>query len=294
MSDNTATTVARQLKCLASETYEIGIYDRQNDKMTLRTYTVDSVLKSLRFLKYKNKNGFDIFIRPKGPSGYIFVDDISVTDIARMEKDGYLFSVVVESSPLNYQGWLKFSSAPIDPETASIVGRYLARKYGADMRSSDWRHFGRLAGFTNRKPGYVNEIGHYPYVGIYSTSTAACTNSCETIQQALLEHEKTVPEPPKRSIPSCSRIDNPMDVYSWEISKNKRLWGARYNSSDADWQAVLRMIEVGCTADQIKDVLFESSESVAKRSTTRALDYVDRTVRNALKLFPELPRSPSV
>lgn len=294
MTDNTATTVARQLRCLASDYYEIGIYDRPSDKMALRTLTADGILKSLGFFKYKNMNNHDIFVRPKGPSGYIFVDDITITDIARMENDGYVFAVILESSPLNYHGWLKFSSAPIPTETASIVGRYLARLYGADMRSSDWKHFGRLAGFTNRKPGYVNELGQYPFVGIYSTNSVTCLKAEETIRLALKEHQDSIPVPPTRTIVVDAQVDNPADVYNGEISRSKQLWGSKFNSSDADWQAVLRMIAVGCSVAQIEAVLFEHSESVAKRSTSRASDYVERTIRNAFKLFPERQSRASV
>jgi hypothetical protein len=35
-----------------------------------------------------------------------------------------------------------------------------------DPGAADWRHFGRLAGFTNRKPKHERTDGLYPYVQI--------------------------------------------------------------------------------------------------------------------------------
>ena len=42
----------------------------------------------------------------------------------------------------------------------------MAARYGGDPNSIDWRHFGRLAGFTNRKPQYVDKAERYPFVKI--------------------------------------------------------------------------------------------------------------------------------
>jgi len=287
MTDNTTKTIARQLNYLACSSYEIGIYNRNSDRMELRTFTAKTIFKSINFLKYRNINGHDIFIRPEGPSGFVFIDDLSVSDLTKMGNDGYMLNVAIESSPLNYQGWLKVSESPIPTETASIVGRYLARKYGADMRSSDWRHFGRLAGFTNRKPAYVDEIGQYPFVSIYDVSNKMCPNPKELFSEAIDEHEK---QQAKKSRPMnySSKLrtsSNPIEVYQTEIEVLKSFWGAKYNSSDGDWNAVLKMITSGFNANQISDVLFDKSESVAKRSVPRANDYVQRTITNAFNVI---------
>jgi len=40
----------------------------------------------------------------------------------------------------------------------------LAERYDGDMSSANWRHMGRLAGFTNRKEEHRQPDGRYPYV----------------------------------------------------------------------------------------------------------------------------------
>lgn len=285
MNDNTTKTVLRQLKYLNHTRYEIGIYDRTNDTMLLRSFDRDSIIKSIKFLRYKNMNGEDIFIRPEGESGYIFIDDITITALNKMENDGLKLAIAIESSPQNYQGWLRVSDKPIETHTASIIGRFIARKYGGDMRSSDWRHFGRLAGFTNRKPIYVDELGKYPFVNIYGVSSKLCANPSLLINDALKE-DQDQKQAIKRSLKSVIQSNTtdsscPEEIYSSEIISLKNYWGAKYNSSDADWNAVLKLIGNGFDKEQISQVLFNKSESVAKRSNARADDYVKRTVRRA-------------
>jgi len=288
MIDNTTRTITRQLKYLVSSTYEVGIYDRANDRMHLRSFTAGDIYKSVNFLKYKNMNGHDIFIRPEGESGYVFIDDLTVSDLSAMEKEGFKLAVALESSPMNYQGWLRVSDTALPTETASIVGRYLARKFGADMRSSDWRHFGRLAGFTNRKPGYVDELGKYPFVNIYSVSSKTYSESKMLVKEALIEHQERQEALKRFETPLKPLVGkDPSAVYLEVVGELRTYWMAKtgkYNSSDGDWNAVIKLLRLGFNQDQISQVLFDHSDSVAKRSNARANDYVRRTIINAQKL----------
>src|SRR5206468_8273642 len=47
---------------------------------------------------------------------------------------------------------------------STAVAKSLAEKFHGDLGSADWRHFGRLAGFTNRKEKYRQPDGDFPYV----------------------------------------------------------------------------------------------------------------------------------
>ena len=72
--------------------------------------------------------------------------------------------MIVETSPGNYQVWLKHSER-LNKEVSTAAARALAEKFGGDRGAADWRHFGRLAGFTNRKAKYLDaSTGLYPFV----------------------------------------------------------------------------------------------------------------------------------
>ncbi|HEY6341571.1 MAG TPA: DNA-primase RepB domain-containing protein, partial [Bryobacteraceae bacterium] len=58
------------------------------------------------------------------------------------------------------------SLCPLEPALATAVARHLARTYGGDLSSADWRHLGRLAGFTNQKPARRTLCGYPPWITI--------------------------------------------------------------------------------------------------------------------------------
>src|SRR3984885_11227976 len=81
-----------------------------------------------------------------------------------MKRAGFSPAVVVETSPRNYQAWLKHPES-LNKELSTAAARALAEKFGGDRGAADWRHFGRLAGFTSRKAKYRDaSTGLYPFV----------------------------------------------------------------------------------------------------------------------------------
>lgn len=72
-------------------------------------------------------------------------------------------------------------------------------KYGGDKDSADWRHYGRLAGFTNQKPDYVNKIGKRPFVLLRSNSGKVCQKGPEMLirAQTIIESRKGKAQKPK-------------------------------------------------------------------------------------------------
>jgi len=79
-------------------------------------------------------------------------DDLSADAIAGMKEIGFWPALIVETSTQNFQVWLNHGRV-LDQERSTQVAKELARRFVGDPSSADWRHFGRLAGFTNQKPG---------------------------------------------------------------------------------------------------------------------------------------------
>ena len=126
---------------------------------------------TLRFLRVRNGEGWDVYIQPYAESrnpGYILVDldDRGPEIIEAMRADGLAPCVVLQTSPGNLQVWVHVSPTPLEPSVASAIGRCLARRYGGDLASTDWRHLGRLAGFTNQKPQRRDGRGYAPWVKV--------------------------------------------------------------------------------------------------------------------------------
>ena len=77
--------------------------------------------------------------------------------------------MVVQTSPNNFQAWVKHPEV-LDKETSTAAARALAQRFGGDPGAADWRHFGRLSGYTNRKDKYKGSDGLYPFVRLMESS----------------------------------------------------------------------------------------------------------------------------
>src|ERR1041384_2481481 len=171
----TSQAIRRQLAAMPNELYLIRLIHRPTRRPFPgeRLWTATQLLHAttVRFLRARNREGCDVYIHPfagRHNAGYILVDlDRSDgTMIESTRSHGHDPCVVLETSPGHLQAWVHISNSPLDPKLATAVGKQLARTYGGDLASTDWRHLGRLAGFTNQKPQRRNWRGHAPWVKV--------------------------------------------------------------------------------------------------------------------------------
>jgi hypothetical protein len=167
-SNPTTTAVRQQIIAMGSQLFEVGIFLPEtagvDANMLLRVWDQDTLPYSVPWLQRQNHDGRHIFIRPKGEHYLSLVDDLNADALAAMDRDGFHPAVVVETSPSNFQAWLKHPQQ-LDKQLSTATARALAERFGGDAGAADWRHFGRLSGFANRKPRYLDvATGLYPMV----------------------------------------------------------------------------------------------------------------------------------
>src|SRR5438552_17647878 len=154
---------------MSSELFEVGLFKpappgAQNwVEMLLRTWDLKTVVESIPWLKFQNLDGRNIYIRPKGEHALSLVDDLSSQVLERMKHSGFTPAIIVETSPENFQAWLNHGKV-LAKDVSTAAARALAEKFNGDPGSADWRHFGRLSAFTNRKTRHQTAGGHYPFV----------------------------------------------------------------------------------------------------------------------------------
>jgi hypothetical protein len=153
---------------------------------------------TIRFLRARNREGFDVYFRPyvlDHNAGYILVDldNAQPTVLAAMRDTGHAPCAVIETSPGHLQAWIRVSAEPLPPKVATPISRHLARLYHGDRASADWRHVGRLAGFTNQKPQRRLPSGWPPWVKLQHAAAGLASDSrslAEAAVHGLTQHSK--------------------------------------------------------------------------------------------------------
>ena len=148
-----------------------------------------STESTVRFLRIRNREGCDVYVQPYADNrnaGYVLLD-LDHTDAAtleRMRANGHQPCVVLQTSPGHFQAWIRVSAVCLEPAVATFIARQLAHIHGGDLASADWRHLGRLAGFTNQKPLRRQGNGYAPWVQLVQAQVGSATNGPLLVQAA--------------------------------------------------------------------------------------------------------------
>ncbi len=189
----TVRAIRRQLAAMPHDLYLIRLIHSQTREAfpgeRLWTATQLSQETTVRFLRIRNREGCDVYIHPYAGdqnAGYVLLDldDTEPTTLDQMRANGHEPCVVLQTSPGHLQAWVHVSEAPLEPAVATMIGRQLARAYGGDLASSDWRHLGRLAGFTNQKPQRRQFHGNAPWVKLLHARVGLATCAASLLEQA--------------------------------------------------------------------------------------------------------------
>lgn len=189
----TTQAIRRQLRAMPCELYLIRLIHHATSRAFPgeRVWTAQQVSQpaTVRFLRIRNREGCDVYLQPFAGdcnAGYILVDldhaEPSVLDA--MRSNGHQPCVVLESSPGHRQAWIRVSAEALEPAVATAIGRHLARRYGGDPASIDWRHLGRLAGFTNQKPERRLPNGYAAWVQLQHAQSGWASQRAALLAQA--------------------------------------------------------------------------------------------------------------
>ena len=122
-----------------------------------------------RMVASENTRGAHIFVRPYGEHQLTLLDDLTSAAIVELKHSGFARAVVVETSLANFQAWQTYGKI-LSHDLNTYAARNLAPCFGSDPSSADWRHFGRLAGFTNQKEKRRLPNGRPPFVNLHKSS----------------------------------------------------------------------------------------------------------------------------
>jgi len=281
MPDRTTDAATRHLNALGSESFEIGALTPDRKMIQRVLSSVRSVAQIPR-LKALNAQGHEIYVRPAGDHGWILIDDLARSSVDTLDRSGLQPSVVVETSPSNYQAWL-WMGRELPAEERLELSRRLTRESGGDRGAIGSLRYGRLAGFTNRKEQHRQENGLSPFVLLHRAERAVVERAEEWITRARrglaateFEHRPAGSNAGRSVGWRVSAEESFERAFAGQIA---RTGGDR---SAADYRAALILDAQGFDRDAIARAMLTQSPDLETRKGKNAQAYVDRTVANAL------------
>lgn len=287
-NDRTSQAVRQQLKAMGCDTYQIGIVsaDKDGKSWHLHNKTADEVMAEIPNLKRLNAQGKHIFIQPaENDHKLILVDDVSFDDIENMAKKGHKPALTVETSPDNYQAWVKSSESLTGHERATMA-KFLARKYDADPNSAQERHYGRLAGFTNQKAEHQNSQGRQPFVLLRSSTGEPAQALPAQVKQMRERINKQMAISDQRDyLDQIAKVKPSRKAERMAVSEYKSLqahYGKDYQYSEGDWMVAKKLLANRISKAEVMAVMVKHSPEVEERKRTVNVEaYVTRTVNKA-------------
>ena len=282
--DRTTEAVTKQIAAMGAAVYEVGLYKPEAEVegkavMIPRTWDVDSLLKSIKWLRLQNLEGRNIYVRPNGEHNLSLVDDLTADAIRRMKSVGFHPAVVVETSPGNFQAWLKHPR-PLPRELSTAAARSLAADFGGDRGAADWRHFGRLAGFVNRKLKYRRADGLFPFVRLreandreYPEGEHFLAGVEARLREAALKREQA-----RSNLPRAYSSAPLRDIESFRQNPSYAGDGTR-----VDLAYAIYALSHGSAPDQVEAAL-RTRSLPHKGSEKRQTQYLERTIKKALAI----------
>jgi hypothetical protein len=276
-----------QIAAMGADVFEFGLFKPEPDEpngeppMLPRTWDVPGLMRSIPWLRLQNSQGRNIYVRPQGEHSLSLVDDLTRDAVEQMKRAGFQPAAVVETSPGNYQAWLKHPER-LPKDLGTAVARALARQFGGDMGAADWRHFGRLAGFTNRKPKYQGPDGLFPFVRVIEATGSTYSEAgrfLATVKRQLDEANRARAECAAAAF--CAPRQNSALKTIDDFRNNPVYCG---DGTRVDLAYAIYAVGHGVSDTKIRNAL-GSRDLSHKGNDRRQQEYIERTTRKAALLL---------
>jgi hypothetical protein len=260
-----------QLRAMGCQRFDIGIRRDAGEMILREGQGAPEIEATIKWLRHENAKGAHIYVRPAGIHGLSLIDDLSAEAIERMKAEGFEPAVIVETSPNNFQAWLNHGQV-LEVPISTRAAKELAERFGGDPSSADWRHFGRLAGFTNPKRERQLPSGLRPFARLRSATGRAYSKAAEFLAGI-------------RASGNGREADIKERLKSGRLTSFMRIRFMAAISTGPTWLGQKHAAGCGMTLEQIKDELLYGRDLSKKGSRKRQLEYAERTARKAIEQF---------
>ena len=271
--------VRTQVRAMGCERFDLGIR-RETGEMLLREgQDTADIEAAIKWLRHENAKGAHIYVRPAATHALSLIDDLTAEAIARLKVEGFEPAVAVETSPNNFQAWLNHGQV-LQAEVSTRAAKELAELFGGDLSSADWRHFGRLAGFTNPKPERQLSSGLQPFARLRSAAGGVYSHAAEFLieieRKVQLAQLQTMESRKPRSYARQIEEIKPLKMFQADS-----IYGGDFHKADMAW--AIHAASCGLTLEQIRDELLNGRDLSKKGNLQRQVEYAGRTAQKALE-----------
>ena len=274
----TLEAVKKQSCAMGAQFFDIALFDPNAAEAAMlpRVWDTGTLLRSVPWLRLKNAEGRNIYIRPAGEHSLSLIDDASIQVIEHLKSEGFAPAVVLETSPGNFQAWLHHGQILPKP-LSTFAARLLALRFGGDLASADWRHYGRLAGFTNRKDKHRRTDGTFPYVRLHEATGAVYSKAIAFLAElkGLYEAENSKLPPPASLRRRSLCLSN---LKSIEDFRAKPIYGG--DQTRVDLAYAVYALAHGVSENEARNTL-ASRDLTHKGDRKRQEEYINRTIKKA-------------
>lgn len=274
-NNRTTQAVRRQLNSMGCGLYDVGLRSNTTGQFLERLdQPPEQVLGMVPWLAQMNAKDNDIYLRPARSTahGLILLDDLE--DPAALDMDGLTPACVLETSPKNHQAWIRISDNGLSGEHRTRLARMISAHYNADAGSADGVHYGRLAGFTNRKEKHIGSDGRRPWVLVRASNTIRSITDAARGWLRRLSQTITVEREQKQMQEARATLDksrrDARQALEAALARSEIA-----DKSARDFGAVCSLKRQGYSPDEAAEALMEHPDTERKKDPS---DYVSRTV----------------
>jgi len=254
--------IFHKINCFFAHNWRLAVLDSKAGRWVISAHP-----SMIPYLKAENANGRHILVQPGLESFYMLADDLNWSTVQAHHTTGSgrwrPGRMVVETSPTNYQVWIR-SSRELSPNEK----RHWLKKMHSDPAATPENRWGRMPGFRNRKEKYQSDTGQYPLSRLIWV---------DWIKQAQIPVAKPAAKAHPFQ-PAVAKRRRTVDIGRSNYEKD--------NESITDFAYALALARRGYDANEIiKRILSERSDWTHHSGEKRQLAYLNRTVSKAIQII---------
>lgn len=183
---------------MGSERFDVRVRNVARGTEVTQNWSQQELRRSVPWLKRMNALGHDVGIRPSDPHGLILISNLDRATLVKVQALGLSPAVTLETSPKEYDAWIKLSETPVADSIRAAILAGAQRHLQICEAASDINRYGCLAGMTNHTAA-LRDRGPSKFVIARTADGAVAQNGKKLIDAIEATYDRVVATPAQKS-----------------------------------------------------------------------------------------------